>query len=134
MEFQNVMETVGKGVDAAGVAAIVVGILASTAVAAWRSVRRQGDVYRGYRRDLGRSILLGLELLVAADIIRTVAITPTLTSVAVLAVIVLIRTFLSLTLEMEVTGRWPWQTTDVRATAEAHRVAVDRNQESSDAR
>jgi uncharacterized membrane protein len=66
-------------------------------------------VYRQYRQQLGRSILLGLELLVAADIIRTVAVTPTLTSVAVLGGIVLIRTFLSFSLELEITGRWPWQ-------------------------
>ncbi len=58
---------------------------------------------------LGRAILLGLELLVAADIIKTVAVTPTLDSVVVLAIIVLIRTFLSWALELEISGRWPWQ-------------------------
>ena len=68
------------------------------------------SVYRSYRQLLGRSILLGLELLVAADIIRTVAVTPTFESVGVLAIIVLIRTFLSFSLELEITGRWPWQT------------------------
>ncbi len=62
-----------------------------------------------FRRSLGRAILLGLELLVAADIIKTVAISPTLESVAVLGGIVLIRTFLSFSLELEITGRWPWQ-------------------------
>ncbi|WP_346763006.1 DUF1622 domain-containing protein [Arthrobacter sp. Soil736] len=67
------------------------------------------SVYRSYRQLLGRSILLGLELLVAADIIRTVAVTPTFESVGVLAIIVLIRTFLSFSLELEITGRWPWQ-------------------------
>jgi len=72
---------------------------------------RQPDVYRRFRRQLGRSILLGLELLVAADIIRTVAVTPTLDSVLVLALIVAIRTFLSFSLELEITGRWPWQKT-----------------------
>lgn len=66
-------------------------------------------LYRSYRQSLGRSILLGLELLVAADIIRTVAVTPTFESVGVLAIIVLIRTFLSFSLELEITGRWPWQ-------------------------
>ena len=65
--------------------------------------------YRLYRQLLGRSILLGLELLVAADIIRTVAVTPTFETVGVLAIIVLIRTFLSFSLELEITGRWPWQ-------------------------
>ncbi len=67
------------------------------------------STYRLYRQLLGRSILLGLELLVAADAIRTVAVTPTFESVGVLAMIVLIRTFLSFSLELEITGRWPWQ-------------------------
>ena len=61
------------------------------------------------RQDLGRGILLGLEILIAADIIRTVAITPTLDGVLVLGVIVLIRTFLSMALQVELEGRWPWQ-------------------------
>jgi len=78
-------------------------------MAGTRLVARDVNTYRRYRQQLGRSILLGLELLVAADIIRTVALTPTLTSVAVLAGIVLIRTFLSFSLELEITGRWPWQ-------------------------
>jgi uncharacterized membrane protein len=107
--FVEVVEAVGKGIDAAGVGVIVVGGLAATAVAATRLGSRQVGTYRRYRQQLGRSILLGLELLVAADIIRTVAVTPTASSVAVLAGIVLIRTFLSFSLELEITGRWPWQ-------------------------
>jgi uncharacterized membrane protein len=71
--------------------------------------------YRRYRANLGRGILLGLELLVAADIIGTVAVTPSLQNLAVLGLIVLIRTFLSVSLEVEIEGRWPWQ----RAGAEA---------------
>ncbi|WP_345409910.1 DUF1622 domain-containing protein [Nonomuraea salmonea] len=67
------------------------------------------DAYQRYRKGLGRAILLGLEFLVAADIIRTVAISPTFASVGVLAVIVLVRTFLSFSLEVELEGRWPWQ-------------------------
>ena len=67
------------------------------------------SAYHGLRADLGRAILLGLELLVIADIIGTVAIEPNLHNLAVLAVIVIIRTFLSFTLELEVSGRWPWQ-------------------------
>lgn len=109
MGFQEFIETVGKFVDGAGVAAIVVGAVVSTVVAISRLLRRRPSVYSSYRRWLGRSILLGLELLVAADIIRTVAITPTLESVVVLGLIVLIRTFLSFSLELEITGRWPWQ-------------------------
>ncbi len=109
MQFQEVMELVGTVVDAAGVVAIVVGTAYATVQAVIGLRQGQGGTYELFRRLLGRSILLGLELLVAADIIRTVAVTPTLTSVAVLAVIVLIRTFLSFTLELEITGRWPWQ-------------------------
>jgi uncharacterized membrane protein len=67
------------------------------------------DRVAAFRTDLGRSILLGLEFLVAADIIATVALKPTLESLAVLAGIVLIRTFLSFSLEVEIEGRWPWQ-------------------------
>jgi uncharacterized membrane protein len=70
---------------------------------------KDGDSYDVFRRRLGRSILLGLEFLVAADIIRTVAVTPTGESVAVLAGIVAIRTFLSFSLQVEMTGAWPWQ-------------------------
>lgn len=63
----------------------------------------------GFRSNLGEAILLGLEFLVAADIINTIAIEPTLQSLAVLAGIVIIRTFLSFSLEVEIKGRWPWQ-------------------------
>jgi len=107
--FVGLVEVVGKGIDAAGVVVIVLGGRAATAMAGTRLVARDVNTYRRYRQQLGRSILLGLELLVAADIIRTVAVRPTLTSVAVLAGIVLIRTFLSFSLELEITGRWPWQ-------------------------
>lgn len=109
MDFQQVIELVGKIVDGAGVAAIVLGAVAATALAARHLLQRRPSAYSAYRRFLGRSILLGLELLVAADIIRTVAVTPTLENVAVLAFIVLIRTFLSFSLELEISGRWPWQ-------------------------
>jgi uncharacterized membrane protein len=67
------------------------------------------DAYTTARRNVGRSVLLGLEVLVAGDIIRTVAVDPSFTSVGVLAVIVLVRTFLSFTIELEISGRWPWQ-------------------------
>ena len=100
---------VGTVVDGAGVAIIALGALIATAYAVLRLLGREPDVYRRYRQQLGRTILLGLELLVAADIVRTVAVTPTIRSVTVLGVIVLIRTFLSFSLELEITGRWPWQ-------------------------
>ncbi|GAA6527454.1 DUF1622 domain-containing protein [Intrasporangium sp. DVR] len=115
MDVRSAIEAVGQVMDVAGVVVMVVGAVVSVPLAL-RQSRRGGDepavamsVYRSYRQHLGRSILLGLELLVAADIIRTVAVTPTFASVGVLAVIVAIRTFLSFSLELEITGRWPWQ-------------------------
>lgn len=111
MQFTESVELVGKGIDTAGVGVMVLGGLLATGRAVENAVQRIPDVYRRFRQQLGRTILLGLELLVAADIIRTVAVTPTLSSVLVLALIVVIRTSLSFTLELEITGRWPWQTT-----------------------
>jgi uncharacterized membrane protein len=107
MLFGDIIEAIGKVIDAVGVAVIVIGAVAAAVLTAFRM--REGDAYRRFRQQLGRSILLGLELLVAADIIRTVAVTPTLESVGVLAGIVVIRTFLSWSLELEITGAWPWQ-------------------------
>jgi uncharacterized membrane protein len=77
------------------------------------------EAYRIVRTVFGRSILLGLEFLVAADIIRTVAVQPSLQNVAVLGLIVLIRTFLSFSLEVEIDGRWPWQHAILGATSPA---------------
>ena len=107
MTFIEVVETVGRVIDGVGVAIIALGMALAAGIAIGRTVRKTGDAYRNLRNQLGRSILLGLEFLVAADIIRTVAITPNAQSVAVLAVA--IRTFLSFSLELEITGRWPWQ-------------------------
>ena len=109
MEFIEVVELVGKVVDGVGVAIIAVGAVVAGGIAVGRLVRKSPDTYRFFRETLGRTILLGLEFLVAADIIRTVAVTPNAQSVAVLAGIVAIRTFLSFSLELEITGRWPWQ-------------------------
>lgn len=111
MQYKDVVESVGKAIDLAGVAVIVVAVAAATVLYIVQLGRR-GDsleAFRRYRRRVGRGILLGLEFLVAADIIRTVAVEPSFRSVGVLAVIVAIRTFLSFTLEVELEGHWPWQ-------------------------
>jgi uncharacterized membrane protein len=111
MSFRHDVEQVGKGLDIAGVAVIVAGVVSATAGFAAR-FGRAGDFedrYRTYRQNIGRAILLGLEFLVAADIIRTVAVSPTFRSAGVLAIIVVIRTFLSMALQLELEGRWPWQ-------------------------
>ena len=106
--FTQIVEFIGQVIDGVGVAVILLGL----SLAALRGLRHRQDspnLYRQIRQDIGRAILLGLELLVAADIIRTVAITPTLNGVLVLGIIVLIRTFLSMALEVELQGKWPWQ-------------------------
>jgi uncharacterized membrane protein len=107
--FIESVELVGKVIDGVGVAIIAIGAVVAAGIALGRLFRKSTDTYRIFREQLGRSILLGLEFLVAADIIRTVAVTPNAQSVAVLAGIVAIRTFLSFSLELEITGRWPWQ-------------------------
>jgi uncharacterized membrane protein len=115
MVFNDVIDKIGMTIDAAGVAVIVTGAAIALVASAIRLSRRESDVYRRFRQQLGQAILLGLELLVAGDIVRTVAASPTLTSVAILAAIVLIRTFLSFSLEVETTGRWPWQRRKITA-------------------
>lgn len=117
--FDHVVESVSRIVDGAGVAVTVVGIAWALVVFALRSRRMAADdAYRSLRRGIGRSILVGLEFLVAGDIIRTVAIDATFESVGVLAAIVAVRGFLSLSLEVETTGQWPWQRRAGRPTAE----------------
>jgi uncharacterized membrane protein len=116
MVYNNVIETIGMAIDGAGVVVIVVGALMAFVTVVVRLSRRESDVYRGFRQQLGQTILLGLELLVAGDIVRTVATTPTLIGVTILGAIVLIRTFLSFSLEVEITGQWPWQKHDVPAS------------------
>lgn len=107
--FHDAVRIAAGVIEGAGVIIIVACTLVSTAMAAAQLARNRGPVYRDLRRRLGQSILLGLEFLVAADIVRTVAVSPTLESVVVLAAIILIRTFLSFSLQLEITGRWPWQ-------------------------
>lgn len=103
--------TAGHMVELVGVLVLILGALLASAAFLVRLHRRSSlnDAYHALRADLGRAILLGLEFLVIADIIGTVAVEPTLHNLGVLAVIVVIRTLLSFALELEVSGRWPWQ-------------------------
>jgi uncharacterized membrane protein len=101
------LEIVGAGIEIAAALVIVIGLAWSTYLFLRRRMAEQH--YETYKLRIGRSLLLGLEVVVAADIVKTIAVEPTLTSLAVLASLVLIRTFLSWTLVLEIEGRWPWQ-------------------------
>jgi uncharacterized membrane protein len=110
MSFDDVMELVVHGFEIGGVAILVVGSLAAFLTAAV-SYRRIGGLraYEGARRNVGRAILLGLEFLIIADIVMTITVDPTLESAAALGLIVLVRTFLSFSLEVELEGVLPWR-------------------------
>ncbi|MGA9582979.1 MAG: DUF1622 domain-containing protein [Allosphingosinicella sp.] len=105
------MEPVAMALEIFGVLVIVAGILWATGRFLLRDLRSEGGVkaYEHYRANLGRGILLGLEILVGADIVATVTAPLTFRSVGLLGLIVLIRTFLSFSLETEIEGRWPWR-------------------------
>jgi uncharacterized membrane protein len=107
---ERLIPWVTAALELAGILATLLGVVAATYTAARRVLAgsHQLQVYESYRRQLSQGILLGLEFLVAADIIGTVAVEPTLRSVGVLGLIVAIRTFLSVTLENELDGRRPW--------------------------
>jgi uncharacterized membrane protein len=108
--FFSALKLTTRAIEVGGIAIIVFGILGSSIAALWQILhgRSGSDAFNLYRSNLGRAILLGLEFLVAADIINTVAIEPSLQSLFILGGIVLIRTFLSFSLEVEIEGRWPW--------------------------
>jgi uncharacterized membrane protein len=117
MTSEEFVAGVARALDIVGVLAIVAGAITAIVVAA-RAIRRGGDgtaTYRAFRHDLGRAIILGLELLVAADIVHTIAERPTLAELATLAAIIAIRTALSFTLAVELEGRWPWQAARARS-------------------
>jgi uncharacterized membrane protein len=106
--YRELMDGIGRAVDSVGVLVIVVGAIFATGRFFVKRYAQKNKSYRVYRQDLGRAILLGLEFLIAGDIIRTVVVAPTLENIVILGLIVLIRTFLSMALQLEVEGRWPW--------------------------
>jgi len=110
MSFTEVISIAGYAIEALGVLVVVIGSCISSIVfvRTFRSLP-ENAAYTVYRRQLGRSIILGLEFLIAGDIIRTVVVADTLENVAILGLIIIIRSFLSVTLHLEVEGRWPWQ-------------------------
>jgi uncharacterized membrane protein len=117
------LETVRETVEVIAllIELLAVGIIvAAISHASWRAALAilrpdpAEKAYDQYKSRLGRSLLLGLEILIAADVIRSVALAPTLNSVGVLGVLIVIRTFLSWSLILEMEGRWPWQATRER--------------------
>jgi uncharacterized membrane protein len=112
VSFTSVMETVVQGFEVAGVAVLAIGslwALARAGLAFWRGERLM--VYEQARQQVGRSILLGLEILIIADIVQTITVTSTVESAVTLGIIVLVRTFLSFSLEIELDGVLPWRRT-----------------------
>ena len=111
MSYEHLVSEVVRGVEAVGAGIMVVGGLGAFLVfasSALQAGKAQG-AYDALRRNLGRCILLGLEVLIVADIVRTIIVDPTLESVAVLGAIVVIRILLSFSLEVEIDGLWPWR-------------------------
>jgi uncharacterized membrane protein len=115
--FTEIMDGVAKGFELLGAVVLVVGLVWSLVLAAqvWRRTRRSRTTYQVLRQAFGAALLLSLEILVAADLIRTVAVEPTLENVGILGLIVLIRTFLSFSLEVEIEGVVPWRRAAMRS-------------------
>jgi uncharacterized membrane protein len=125
VKFSEVMDRVAQGFEALGALILVIGFLWSVglAVVAWRRAASGRSGFVTLRQSFGAVLLLALEVLVAADLIRTVAVAPTLENVAVLGVIVLIRTVLSFSLEVEIEGVLPWRRALVTGPARVAEVA-----------
>ncbi len=122
--FTDFMGRVAQGFDGLGAGVLVIGLLWSLALAVWTWRHGGGRrAYRALRETFGGVLLLSLEILVAADLIRTVAVAPTLTNVAVLGLIVLIRTFLSFSLQVEIDGAPPWRRALTSGAAVATRAS-----------
>ncbi len=110
--FDQSIKWVAVGIESIAIGIIVLGAIITTITFIWRVIQAGGheECYRRFRSDFGKAVLLGLEFLIASDIVGTVAIGPTFQDLGILALLVVIRTFLSFSLELEITGRWPWQT------------------------
>jgi uncharacterized membrane protein len=124
--FRDVASTIGIFIEIIGIIAIVAAVSAA-GFFFFRNLRRQDftKTYNDLRVHVGRGILIGLEFLVAADIIGTVAVDPTIENLSVLGLVVLIRTFLSFAIEAEIHGRWPWQAASIRSVKRGGEFSKD---------
>ena len=110
MTYEEFMSDVVRVVEAAGAAIMILGAVGAFVMSMFRwRTPGPGGTYQTLRRRVGRVVLLGLEVLIIGDIVRTVTVEPTLESVAVLAAVVLIRIVLSFSIEVEIDGVWPWR-------------------------
>ena len=121
MSYDHAISEVVRVVEAVGAGIMVIGGFGACLVFASRAVRAETarESYDELRRNLGRCILVGLEVLIIADIVRTIIVDPTLESVAVLGAIVVIRILLSFSLEVEIDGAWPWRQRDITRSENA---------------
>lgn len=116
--IRQAIELSATGIELLAVAIIVVAIAHGTGRYLWHVQQRTADAFQQYKVQLGKALLLGLEFLVAADIVRTVVLEPTLQNVLILALLVVIRTFLSWSIVVEIEGRWPWRVADAELGGE----------------
>ena len=134
MTFTEAMDKVAQGFEAFGVAVLILGLMWALVFAAvvWRRSGKGRVGYQALRETFGGVLLLGLEILVAADLIRTVAVAPTIENVGVLGLIVLIRTFLSFSLEIEIEGVPPWRRALVSGAGRITRAASRARDDTTD--
>jgi uncharacterized membrane protein len=109
--MRSLIELAAQGLEALAVAIIVIAIVHGSVRFLIGIAAKSEDAYERYKTHLGKGLLLGLEFLVAADVVRTVVLDPTLQNVMILGLLVVIRTFLSWSLVVEIEGRWPWRRT-----------------------
>ena len=130
MVSTEIIYAISEAIDLAGVVVIAGGAIIGVLLCVRDLVGQRAAVeaYSHLRTFMGRSLLLGLEFLVAGDIIKTVAIEPTFDSVIVLAIIVLVRTVLSLSIDVEIDGRWPWQAAQQKGVADPAAMATERGE------
>jgi uncharacterized membrane protein len=124
--FDTVMGHVAQGFEALGAGILVLGVIWSFVLGAmaWRRSGQSAKAYRVLRQAFGGALLLGLEVLVAADLVRTVVVAPTLSNVLVLGLIVVIRTFLSFSLETEIEGAAPWRRAAISGAGTIRRASA----------
>jgi uncharacterized membrane protein len=118
MNFEEVMEDVARGFEAVGVAIIVIGGIVAI-VAGVKDFHNASKFFVDVRRDFGKPLILGLEILVAADIVQTITVDPSFESVAVLGILVAVRIALSFSLDIEVDGMAPWRRVETQAKLKA---------------